>query len=147
MTKREILSFMDARHVLTLSTTSGGAPETRAMINIRNPEIAPHLAEYFRTSGRIFFITNTGSDKIAQIRENPDAAVYGYDDKYSGLLLKGKIAEITDSSVIDALWDDSWKIYYPDGKNGGDFSLLEFLPESFKSYNGDGFAKKSGPIE
>ncbi|MDR1071287.1 MAG: pyridoxamine 5'-phosphate oxidase family protein, partial [Rickettsiales bacterium] len=146
MTKKEVLAFMDARHVLMLTTMDGGAPETRALINIRNPEIAPHLAEYFKAHGRMFLMTNTHTDKIAQIRKNPAAALYGFDDNFSGLLLKGKIVEITDAATIDALWDDSWKMYYPDGKDGGDFSLLEFLPESFKFFNGNGngFVKTAG---
>ncbi|MDR2030008.1 MAG: pyridoxamine 5'-phosphate oxidase family protein [Puniceicoccales bacterium] len=146
MTKSEILSFLDAQTILTVTTMNGEQPETRALINIRNKNIAPHLTHYFKKNDRIFFITNTQTDKIVQIRKNPKANVYAYDNNFSGLLLIGEIKEITDKDIIDILWDDSWKMYYPGGKDGGDFSLLEFIPKQFKNYNGNGFVKTSGAV-
>jgi general stress protein 26 len=146
MTKSEILSFIDAQTILTLTTMNNAQPETRALINIRNKNIAPHLTKYFKDSDKMFFITNTHTDKISQIRKNSVANVYAYDNNFSGLLLTGDIKEITDKDIISALWDDSWKMYYPDGKDGGDFSLLEFIPKNFKHYNGNGFVKTSGAI-
>jgi general stress protein 26 len=156
MTLADVLNFIDAQPILLLTTVnhpsprlraaSGPVPETRAMINIRNGGIAPHLAAYFKTNERILFITNTHTDKIKQIRANGTAAVYAYSANFSGLLLTGKIREIIDPETRDALWDDSWKMYYPDGKDGGDFSILEFFPEEFKSYNGENFEKQIGMV-
>ena len=147
MKKSELLSFIDAQPILILTTMNGTQPETRAMINIRNANIAPHLTEYFRKYARILFITNTHTDKIKQIRKNLVAALYAYNNEWAGLLLTGKIREVNDEETINALWDDSWKMYYPDGRDGGDFSVLEFLPENFKSYSGADFSKKAGKIE
>jgi general stress protein 26 len=145
--KSKILSFIDAQHILMLTTMNGEQPETRALINIRNKNVAPHLAKYFKDNDRILFITNTHTDKIEQIRKNKIANVYAYDDNFSGLLLIGEIKEITNKDTTNALWDDSWKMYYPDGRDGGDFSVLEFMPKQYKSYNGNGFAKTSGTIQ
>lgn len=147
MTKTDVLNFIDAQPILILTTMSEAQPETRALINIRNQNIAPHLTEYFRAHDRILLITNTHSDKIKQVRINPTAALYAYSAQWAGLLLTGKIEEITDSETINALWDESWKMYYPDGRDGGDFSVLEFIPENFKSYSGENFEKKSGKID
>jgi general stress protein 26 len=126
---------------------NGKLPETRALINIRNKNIAPHLAGFFKDNGQILLITNTHTDKISQIRANPAANIYAYDNKFSGLLLIGKIREVSDDATRNALWDDSWKMYYPGGKDGGDFSVLEFAPESYKSYSGAGFVKNKGEIK
>jgi general stress protein 26 len=146
MNKTEILKFLDAQNIIILCTLdTDGAPESRALINIRNSKIAPHLTEFFRSDNRILMITNTSSAKIRQIRENADASLYMFNDKFSGLLLKGKIHEILDAKTRDALWDDSWKMYYPDGKDGGDFSVLELVPETFKSYAN--FSVTKGKIE
>ncbi|MCL1785741.1 MAG: pyridoxamine 5'-phosphate oxidase family protein [Alphaproteobacteria bacterium] len=134
MTKSDAIKFMDGRHVVMLATLNDGAPDMRALINIRNGAIAPHLSDYFKGDDRLLFITNTSSNKIGQIRANSRAAVYGYDDAFNGLTLSGTVHEITDSETKDALWDDSWKMYYPDGKDGGDFSVLEFIPENYKFY-------------
>jgi general stress protein 26 len=147
MNKSEVLKFIDQLPILILTTMNGNQPETRALINIRNIGIAPHLTGFFNKNDRILFITNTHTDKIEQIRKNPIAALYSHSNDFSGLLLIGKIHEITDKETIDVLWDDSWAHYYPDGKDGGDFSVIEFMPENFKSYSGKDFSKKSGNIK
>ena len=137
MNLSQILKFIGMQQIFMLATNGqgGAAPQMRAVINIRHPEIAPHLVEFFEKDNRIMIITNTSSDKIGQIRANNAASLYAYDAAYNGLLLIGKVAEVTDSATRDALWDDSWKMYYPDGKDGGDFSVLQFTPESYKFYH------------
>jgi len=135
MNKQEIIKFTDARTIIMLGTIdNAGTPVIRALINIRNKNIAPHLTEHFKKDDRLLFITNTSSDKIGQVRKNPAASLYCFDDAFNGLLLTGHIKEITDDETKNALWDDSWKMYYPDGKDGGDFSILEFTPENYKFY-------------
>lgn len=134
---------------LQLSTVNpDGAPETRAMINIHNKQIAPHLEGVFADTpaGEIYFITNTSSDKMKQIAKNNKASVYMYDAQtYEGLLLMGTVSEIKDQKIKDSFWHDSWKIYYPDGKDGGDFSILKFSGKDYKFYTGD-FKVKKGTL-
>jgi len=147
MTKSEILGFIDAQQIVILTTMNGDAPDTRALINIRNANIAPHLVEYFKKHDRILMITNTHTEKIKQIRANPNASLYAFDKSWAGLTLIGRAMEITDRATIESLWDDSWKMYYPDGRDGGDFSVVEFIPAQFKFYDGaNGFDKKSGRV-
>ncbi|MCL2469110.1 MAG: pyridoxamine 5'-phosphate oxidase family protein [Alphaproteobacteria bacterium] len=135
MNKTDALAFLDKQAVLMLGTIGDdGAPQMRAVINIRNGGIAPHLVGFFKGDDRILIITNTSSDKIGQIRAEDKASLYAYDQQFHGLLLMGRVREVLDASVKDALWDDSWVMYYPDGKDGGDFSVLVFEPESYKSY-------------
>ncbi|MCL2331688.1 MAG: pyridoxamine 5'-phosphate oxidase family protein [Proteobacteria bacterium] len=131
----EILNFLDAQQIYTLATLADGVPVMRALINIRHPEIAPHLVGFFKKDNRILMITNTHSDKIAQIRAHSAASLYAYTAGYDGMLLTGKVREVTESATKNALWDDSWKMYYPAGRDGGDFSVLEFIPETYKFYH------------
>jgi general stress protein 26 len=141
----DIFAFFDKRPIIILSTNGENkTPETRAVINIRNPQVAPHLSDYFKVNRRFLIITNTSSEKIAQIRSDTSASLYAYDQEFNGLLLLGKVAEVVEAETKDALWDDSWKLYYPDGKDGGDFSVLEFSPESYKSYAN--FTVKKGKV-
>jgi general stress protein 26 len=134
---------------LHLSTVNrDGTPETRAMINIHNKEIAPHLESFFDKTplGEIYFITNTSSDKMAQIAKNDKASVYMYDGQtYEGLIILGAVAEVKDQKLKDTFWHDSWKVYYPAGKDGGDFSILKFSGREYKFYTGD-FKVKKGKL-
>jgi general stress protein 26 len=136
MNTADFFAFFDKQPIIILGTNGENkTPETRAVINIRNPQIAPHLSDYFKTNRRFLIITNTFSEKIAQLRSDATASLYAYDQDFKGLLLLGSVTEVTDTETKDALWDDSWKLYYPDGKDGGDFSVLEFFPETYKSYS------------
>jgi general stress protein 26 len=139
--KQKLKQLLAKEMAVQLSTVNlDGAPETRAMINIHNKEIAPHLQDFFAQipAGEVYFITNTSSAKIAQIAKNNKASVYLCDGKtFEGLLLLGAVAEVKDQKIKDAFWHDSWKIYYPDGKDGGDFSILKFNGKDYKFYTGN----------
>ena len=148
MTIKEVLSFYDNQPIVILSTLGlDGNPQTRALVNIRNKNISPNLTEYFKNTNRILLMTNTHSDKIGEIAKNGASSLYMYDNEFNGLSLTGTMTEITDDETKDAIWDESLRMYYPDGRHGGDFSIIEFTPKTFKSYRGTDFTKKSGPVK
>jgi general stress protein 26 len=147
MTKNEILKFFDSVPVMTLTTMNGDKPETRALNNIRNPKMARHLKKYFAEHDRILISTNTHSEKIAQIQKNSTANIYVFDKNFNGLLLSGTIRIVSDDETRNALWTFSWNMFYRGGRDGGDYSVLEFIPESYKSYRGFGFIKEKDKIK
>lgn len=139
--------MITSQNIIILSTLDGkNNPQTRAMINIHNKNIAPHLNKYFNEVGhnKIYFTTNTSSAKILQIKRNKKSSAYIFDGvNFEGILLLGNIKEVKSRGTKDIFWDRSWLAYYPSGKNGGDFSLLEFAPRAYKYY-GQNFYKTSG---
>ena len=125
-----------------------GTPEVRAMINLRHKDIAPHLQDFFAKQPLmdIYFTTNTSSSKIKHLAKNNKASVYLYDAKtFEGILLLGTIAEVIDAKIKDTFWHDSWKMYYPAGKDGGDYSILKFTLSAYKFYTGE-FKVETGVI-
>lgn len=136
MDKRSILNYIKQYKFLNLSTiNSAQYPECRAMVNIMNKEIAPHLIGYFNKNDKIYIMTNTHSDKIPQIKKNNKSSIYFVDNRqFEGLLLTGIISEINDEEIKKDLWDNSWTAYYKGGLEGGDFSILEFTPNKYKFY-------------
>jgi general stress protein 26 len=148
MNKKEVLNFFDNQPVLILSTIDAdGAPQTRALVNIRNKNISPNLQEYFAGNERILMMTNTSTDKIQEMKSNSAASLYAYDNEFNGFGLTGDVIEILDEEVKDAIWDESLLHYYPSGRNGGDFSIIEFIPKKFKTYKGTNFDKTMGDVE
>jgi len=43
---------------------------------------------------------------------------------------------ISDKTIRSTIWDASWEQYYYNGIDGGDFSLLKFIPVHAKYYHG-----------
>lgn len=150
MNKKEILQFFDAQPIVILATTENGLPHVRAVVNPRNTNIAPKLADWFANNDRMLFFTNTHSGKISQIRKNPAAALYAYDATFSGTELIGTAIEITNEALRKMFWDKSitegqFAVCYPDGY--GDFSLIEFIPKQFKAYVGATVSHTSGDVK
>ena len=143
MKKSEIIKFFDAQRAVILTTMNGDVPETRALTNIRNRQVSPYLVEYFDKNDRMLLVTATTSDKIQQIRKNPVAVLYAFDSGAQAIMLSGKTFEVLDTETKNIVWSDSFISHFPAGRDGGDFSVLEFIPETYKLYGG----KEKGSVE
>lgn len=133
--------FIAEREYICLSTINQkGEPETRAMLNLGNEKLFPDLRKFY-CDGRFaaYFSTNTESDKMSQIAELKTASVYYYDEKtFEGLLFVGDIFAVTDKKTKKEFWQDGWTFFYPDGVEDPTYTLLEFVPKSYKHYDGNG---------
>jgi general stress protein 26 len=133
---KDLIEKSKAAYLTTLN--SEGYPETRAMLNLRSPVYYPALKDFFmnKENMELFFTTNTSSAKVSQIRENPKVSVYFCDDgSFQGLMCRGKIEIITDRDTKHALWHDEWTMYYPEGKDSPDYTVLRLKPDFIKSYS------------
>jgi len=133
------LELMEAAEAAYLTTMDAeGYPQTRAMFNLRNGGQFPHLSEFFRAHGEDFlvlFSTNTSSEKVKQIGENPAASVYYCDvEERRGLMLGGNMEVVTDPGVKAELWEDWWERYYPEGVNDPDYAVLRMHPRIGRYY-------------
>jgi general stress protein 26 len=122
-----------------LATVNGaGAPEIRAMLNLRNESLYPSLQKFFAGQEgefTVFLGTNTSSEKTRQIRANPNASLYYcLPDKWRGVMLAGRLEIIDDRSVKQALWIPSWTMYYPQGPFDPDYTVLRLRPARVKAY-------------
>jgi len=115
-----------------------GYPSTRAVFNMRNVNRFPYLANFmkqYKNDFTLFFTTNTSSIKISHILNNPKVSVYFCDtNMFKGFMCQGEIEIVQDEAVRDALWCDDWNMYYPGGKEGGDYTVLKLKPIYIKSY-------------
>lgn len=87
----------------------------------------------------MYFVTNTGSNYVGQIKANDKASVYFFSSVfYKGCLLKGKMETCDDETVKARLWKNSYKGAYPEPDKkylDPDFCVLKFTPESGRYYS------------
>ncbi len=123
-------------YVTTLDDS--GFPETRVMFNLLKhrakalssgeAKVAKDFASYLGT--------NTSSRKVAQMRQDDRVCLYYSDNSsYEGCMIRGRVKEVSDSTIRKAIWTPAWDMYYYGGIDGGDFSLFEFIPESGRYYH------------
>jgi general stress protein 26 len=103
-----------------------GYPHVRAMIKIENEGL-----------DTIWMITNTSSDKIAQLEKDTKACLYFVDlQKWMGLTLVGSIEMLRDEESRKRCWREGFEKYYPRGIDDPDYTVLRFTTSWGKYYHG-----------
>lgn len=140
LAERRALALMKASKAAYLTTIDErGYPETRAMLNLRNPDRYPGLADYFsqyKSDLTTCFTTNRSSRKVQRVRENPKACVYySKPDEWRGLMLAGSLEIVEDAETKRALWQNEWTMYYPGGVEDPDYAILRLRPAFMQGYH------------
>ncbi len=117
-----------------------GAPHTRAMFNLRNKDRFPKLIPLFEdhaTALMVIFTTNTSSEKIPHILDNPRvSAYYCNSDNWQGVMLGGTVEIVKEVELKKEIWHDGWERYYPKGYDDTDHTVLRLLPSTVKGWTG-----------
>lgn len=127
------IKLMEDATTVYLTTIDGdGYPNTRAMLNLRNPRQYPLLTGLFEGHEEdmlIYFTTNTSSIKIEQIIMNPSvSAYYCKPDEFHGMMLAGKIEIVDDTELKKRIWQEGWETYYRKGVEDPDYAILKLKP-------------------
>lgn len=125
---KKIEKFIDRQKVsLICSLDDENYPVVRAMLKPRG-----------RVGLKVFyFSTNTSSAKVQQYLDNPKASIYFYRKgliKYVGVLLKGKMAVLTDQKSKNMIWHPGDQMFYKNGVTDPDYCVLKFTATSGRYY-------------
>lgn len=133
----DLMKAAKAAYLTTID--ADGYPETRAMLNLRNPDKYPGLAGFYGRMGAGFttyFTTNTSSNKVNRLRGNPKACVYySKPDEWRGLMMAGSLDVVEDADIKKALWQSGWTMYYPGGAEDPDYAVLCMRPAFIQGYH------------
>ena len=135
---RDMMLIESAPAVFLSTVNSGGFPNTRAMLNLRNKLQFPSLVTFFepyKETLALFFTTNSFSKKIRELKENPNASAYFCSpENWHGVMLQGRLEIVRDSVVRHRIWQNDWDIYYKGGVDSDDYVVLRFDPLNISSY-------------
>lgn len=108
------------------SVDEKGFPNTKAMLPPRKRESIKHL----------YFTTNTSSMRVKQYAANPNACVYFFDKRFfRGVMLKGTMEVLYDSTTKEMIWETGDEMYYPKGVTDPDYCVLKFTAQSGRFYS------------
>ncbi len=137
----QLMNMAKAAYLTTID--SNGFPHTRGMTNMRNKDTHPHLIPLFRGHQEdflIIFSTNTSSEKVKHVKENPKVSVYyRHPEMTQGVMFGGEIEIVTDPELKKAIWTDDMTKYYPGGYDDPDHTILTLRPRMAKGWNGQKF--------
>ena len=144
--KRVSLELMEVVQDAYLSTIDGdGFPQTRVMGNLRNKEQCRITEELFTGHNEdflIYMLTSHSSEKMQQIRINPNVSLYYCKpEEFHTLLLTGTAEEVPDMELKKLIWQDEWEVHWPGGPEDPELVLLKMTPKHAKGWY------KEGPFE
>src|ERR1700748_2778764 len=65
---------------------------------------------------QLYFATGLTSPKVGEIHENP-AVVVTFQSRSEFVALYGTARIVRESAVINELWSEGWRVWFPDGKD------------------------------
>ncbi len=88
-------------------------------------------------SAELWFCAGIDSGKAAQIAGDPEVAVI-MQGKTKFLSVSGRARITKDKAQIDRLWQESWKLWFPDGKTDPDLCLIVVTPSEAQWWDNSG---------
>lgn len=88
-------------------------------------------------SGTVYFATSSKSPKMVELEADCYAlATFQAGAKFAAV---GGVIEVKkDRELIDRLWSDSWKVWFPEGKNDPDLCILKIEPRHGEYWDASG---------
>jgi general stress protein 26 len=73
----------------------------------------------------VYLVTDINSLKIDEINVNPHALLnFQSTNKFASV--RGVLTVLRDRQLIEKMWKDVWKVWFPDGKSDPNIALLKF---------------------
>lgn len=99
------------------SVDAEGFPNIKAMLQTRKREGLKH----------IYLSTNTSSMRVSQFLKNNRACLYVCNTRFfKGVMLRGTMEILTDSTSKEMIWQEGDTMYYPEGVTDPDYCVLKF---------------------
>src|SRR3954471_868765 len=125
--QRHLLEVIDNFDTAMLVTrTSDGALRSR-----------PLAVADCREDGTIYFATSSDSGKVAELEDDPHVNVTLQNDRQY-VSLTGRAEVVDDRALVDRLWSEHWKVWFPEGKDDPSLRLLAVHPEMAEYWDNAG---------
>jgi general stress protein 26 len=83
----------------------------------------PMAVAEIRADGDIFFATALESPKVAEIAASPDVVVT-FQSGSQFASIAGRAEVVRDRALIEQLWSEAWKVWFPQGKSDPSLCLI-----------------------
>ncbi len=112
-----------------------------AMMIVRAPDGhihgRPMAIALLQANAETYFVTSTNSPKIAAIETDPIITLT-FQSSSQFATLSGRATVVHDRPMIDDLWKEAWKLWFPEGKDDPTICLIHFSPQDGEYWNNAG---------
>lgn len=97
----------------------------------------PMAVAEMKPDADVYFVTSIDSPKVAEIEANPDVLVT-FQGRSEFAALYGTVSVSRDRALIDRLWSETWKAWFPNGKDDPSISVLTFRAREGEYWDSSG---------
>lgn len=97
----------------------------------------PMAVAELKAGAETYFATDRRSPKIAEIARDPNVLVT-FQGRSEYASLAGTARVIEDRAVIERLWSEAWRVWFPGGKTDPNLVLLKVEPTSGEYWDNSG---------
>ena len=94
----------------------------------------PMAVAEMRADADAYFVTSIDSPKVAEIYADADVLLT-FQSAHQYAAIYGRVNIVRERALIDRLWKDSWKIWFPRGPSDPAIALLRFDAERGELWN------------
>lgn len=87
--------------------------------------------------GELYFASSLDSGKLRDIELDPEVTLIFQGDSVF-ISLQGTAHLSTDPELIDRLWSEAWRVWFPEGKNDPSLVILKIDPEDAEYWDNSG---------
>ena len=84
-----------------------------------------------------YLVTHINSLKIDEISTNPHALLT-FQSARKFASVRGELTVLRDRQLIEKMWKEVWKVWFPEGKSDPDIALLKFTPHEGEYWDNAG---------
>lgn len=84
-----------------------------------------------------YLLTDSGSVKVHEIAKNPDALLT-FQSTTQFASVKGEIVITQDRALLEGIWKETWKVWFPLGKDDPNIAILKFTPHEGEFWDNAG---------
>lgn len=105
-----------------------------------------HIAK-IEDNGDVWFLSGRDATKNREIRQDQDVLLTFQQEKSRYISLAGKAEVVQDRAKLDELWNDAYRVWFPDGKNDPNISLLRVKAVDAEYWDNAGMNKLSYAVK
>ena len=99
-----------------------------AMLVTRTPDghmhARPMAVAELEKDADAYFVTDIESPKIAEIEAHPEVTLT-FQSTSQFATLRGRVTVSRDRALIERLWSEAWKTWFPEGRNDPNLAVLK----------------------
>ncbi|MFN0194847.1 MAG: pyridoxamine 5'-phosphate oxidase family protein [Aestuariivirga sp.] len=112
-----------------------------AMLITRGPDggirSRPMGVAEINDAGDLYFASSAESAKVREIKKDAEVTLI-FQGRLTFVSLRGTAQVVKDQVLIDKLWSEGWRVWFPKGKTDPSLRLLKVEPEAAEYWDSSG---------